>query len=332
MNKEHKERIKGIADLTREQIGDSEESVKINFIVPLLEALGHNRLDFEYMYKDIYVRKGLPQFAKLIIETKSYDKDLTQHIQQLERYCHEERPLLGIIANGTEFRIYSYWWRYRASFREHLIFLINKKDLKDERTIQTIDNILSRESLKSGDARKYVDQREEEIKLAESEIRNIKEKVKDYEDKFRASIKGFEEKIDEIKTSISNVQQELTSIQIKEKGQIADIWSGLGLPEPDVPQRGTTTETRAAKSEYVAEGDKPKIRRPKDGNIDSVTLKVLEEGPKTFEPIFEAVVKQFPKRDKDVLRKTTKRRLGAYFRNTYGIEICKDKNGRYYIK
>jgi hypothetical protein len=82
----------------------------------------------------------------------------------------------------------------------------------------------------------------------------------------------------------------------------------------------------------AAEGDKPKIRRPKDKTINGVTFKVLEEGPKTFEPIFEAVVKQFPKRDKDVLRKTTKRRLGAYFRNTYGIEICKDKNGTYYIK
>ena len=30
MNNEHKERLRKIANLTREQIGDSEESVKIN--------------------------------------------------------------------------------------------------------------------------------------------------------------------------------------------------------------------------------------------------------------------------------------------------------------
>ena len=334
MNDEHKERKKRIADLTREQIGDSEESVKINFIVPLLEALGHNRLDFEYKYKDIYVRKGLPQFAELIVETKSYNKDLSQHLQQLERYCQEERPLLGIIANGSEIRIYSYWWKYRASFREHLIYIINRRDLKDERTIQTIENLLSRESLKSGDAREYVNQREEEIKLAESKIRSIEEKVKDDEDKLKAKIRAYEEKIDEIRTSISNVHQELISVQNQKREQIAEVRSDLGLPEPDVPRQRTTTETRAPKSEGAAKRGKLKNSHRK--TIDRRTIELLKEGPKTLEELVEILLKEFPSHDVDTVRDTTKRRLSlspkGYLHLKFGVNICKTEDGRYYIK
>jgi predicted type IV restriction endonuclease len=45
-----KEKIKRISELTREEIGRSEENVKQKIVVPLLESLGHhrNQLDFEY--------------------------------------------------------------------------------------------------------------------------------------------------------------------------------------------------------------------------------------------------------------------------------------------
>lgn len=128
MDEKALDKIKHIATLTKEQIGETEESVKINFIVPLLECFGHSRLDFEHKYKDIYIRKKLPKSSRLIVETKNYHKNLNRELAQLERYCHEERPLLGIIANGTEILIFSYFWRFRPSFQETLVYHNKSKE------------------------------------------------------------------------------------------------------------------------------------------------------------------------------------------------------------
>jgi len=281
MNDERKEKLRGIADLKKGQIGNSEESVKINFIVPLLEALGHDRLDFEHNYKDIYVKKGLPQFSKLIVETKSYDKNLAQHLQQLERYCQEERPLLGIIANGVEIRIYSYWWKYRG-FRDRLIYLIKRSELKDERTIKTIDNILSREKLENDEAKEYVNEREGEIELAEVEMRGIEEKVKGEEDTLRSKIREFEEKITEIQTSINKVHRELNLLQAQKIEQIAEVWLGLGLPEPDVPLQITTTKTRSTISQAGTSDEPEYIKQyrnqlSKPNTMASQILRYIQE-------------------------------------------------------
>ena len=51
------ERIKKLAGLRREEVGSREEEVKINFVVPLLEALGHSRLKFEHRNRDILIRE-----------------------------------------------------------------------------------------------------------------------------------------------------------------------------------------------------------------------------------------------------------------------------------
>ena len=125
MDEGDRAKIKKLANLAKEEIGDSEEDVKINFIVPLFEAFGHNRLKFEHRWKDALIEELGPS-GKLVIETKKYDKDLNSGLQQLERYCHEERPLLGIIANGKEIRIFSYFWKYRPTFQKTLISNIPK--------------------------------------------------------------------------------------------------------------------------------------------------------------------------------------------------------------
>lgn len=123
-----KEKIRYLVNLSAEDIGESEENVKINFTVPLLEAFGLSRLQFEYKYKDIKIQKGLHKHCKVIVETKSYGKRLDGELNQLKRYCDEERPLLGLIINGEEIRIYSHFWR-RSSFEETLIYLLARSDL-----------------------------------------------------------------------------------------------------------------------------------------------------------------------------------------------------------
>ncbi len=64
------ERVNELASYDANEIGSSEEDAKINFIVPLLEAFGHSRINFEYKRKDIIVRKGLHDRCSLLVETK----------------------------------------------------------------------------------------------------------------------------------------------------------------------------------------------------------------------------------------------------------------------
>ena|SRR3989338_7236330 len=105
-----RERLRRIAQLGQEDIGSSEEGVKLKFIVELLECFGYNRydLDFESGRTDISL-KNLPTDCKVIIETKSYGSNLNnyQFISQLEDYCRKFSALIGVLANGTELRIYT---------------------------------------------------------------------------------------------------------------------------------------------------------------------------------------------------------------------------------
>lgn len=83
-----KEKLKQIVELTRDEIGRSEENVKQKIVVPLLESFDHyrNQLDFEYgtggKRIDIFV-KDLPKDCKVIIDTKNYDEDLSNHLEQI---------------------------------------------------------------------------------------------------------------------------------------------------------------------------------------------------------------------------------------------------------
>jgi len=43
-------------------------------------------------------------------------------------------------------------------------------------------------------------------------------------------------------------------------------------------------------------------------------------------------VKENPNKDPNVLRNTTKRRIGGYLKNKFGVNIEKDNKGRYFIK
>lgn len=231
--------LKKFADMTRSQIGDSEEDVKINFIVPFLVTLGHDQLNFEYRYKDIFIRKGLPKTASVIVETKKYNKPLDPEIAQLERYCKEERPLLGLLTNGDELRIYSPGWRRPIQFADKIIYSIKRTDLKDQESCKRIYDILSRENLANDTAEDYVADREKEI---------------------REGLKETEQERKEFDKQIASKEKEIEDLKKKKESGIQEIASKFLLPTSlpiltDHPQPTTTerpktrqTETRASKT------------------------------------------------------------------------------------
>lgn len=128
---EIKQEIERIAKLNDANIGPTEENVKQKVIVPILELLGHEKENLEFEYRarsggkiDIYIKK-VPPDCKVLIDTKNYNENLNDHIDQIKEYTFDEAALLAVIANGTEIRIYSPL--RGATFERSLLYSIKSK-------------------------------------------------------------------------------------------------------------------------------------------------------------------------------------------------------------
>lgn len=251
MNEENREKLRGIADLSKEEIGRSEEDVKIIFIVPLFEAFGHERLKFEHRWKDAIVEK-FNQSCEIVIETKNYDKDLDADIQQLKKYCDDERPLLGIIANGTQIRIFSPFWRSRK-FGETLIYYINREDLKHESIIQTLENILSRSNLESGKAKEFVIERENEIENAENKIKGIGRESEEKKEQIQTKIGELSDNVNKLKKQIEESESEKKDVITKANARISQIWQDISFYQPPryIPPKPTPSPNSKGDKSYT---------------------------------------------------------------------------------
>ena len=120
----------------------SEENVKIKIVLPLLQFLGYDiikDLDFERLSADIVIvdKKSNPI---LIIETKAWEQQVKNHLNQCLEYTFKLRTPFIVITSGQKTALYS--------------FLINSKDLKEIEPIiefsfndllnKNVENILSR--------------------------------------------------------------------------------------------------------------------------------------------------------------------------------------------
>lgn len=170
---EIKQLIEKIAKLKDSDIGPTEENVKQKVIVPILELLHHKRenLEFEYRTKsggkiDIYI-KNVPSDRKVIIDTKNYNENLNDYIEQIKKYTFDENALLTVIANGNEIRIYS---QLRGvAFERSLLYSIKRQDLHEESVWMTLSSLLHHDNLQKGSVLKKIEEREREIKNAMSE-------------------------------------------------------------------------------------------------------------------------------------------------------------------
>jgi len=219
MNPERKSELQRLAEMSVGDIGHNENNVKYRFIIPFLESFGYNKnLDFEHFAQgnriDILIDRV--SYHTILIEAKSYGKNMDDYIPQLKRYCDEKRPILAIISNGEEIRFYSPFWR-KPDFTETLIFSIARHQLKDDGTIEKIERFLGKQFLeKDEDGRIRI---VEHIEERENEIDNIKEEI-------QCLSSTYQVKIEKLATHIRNLEEQYESIQSKidaNKAEIGDL-------------------------------------------------------------------------------------------------------------
>ena len=167
---EIKQAIERISKLKESDIGPTEENVKQKVVVPLLELLGHKRENLEFEYRtrsggkiDIYI-KNVPSDCKVIIDTKNYNENLNDYLEQIKNYTFDENALLTVIANGTEIRIYSPL--RGVAFERSLLYSIKRQDLSKESIWMLLSRLLHNDNLQNRNVFKKIEERERQIKDA----------------------------------------------------------------------------------------------------------------------------------------------------------------------
>ncbi len=219
--------IERISQLRQSDIGSTEENVKQKVIVPLLELLGHKREDLEFEYRtrrggkiDIFI-KNVPPDCKVIVDTKNYNENLNDYVEQIKEYAFDENALLTIIANGTEIRIYSLL--RGVAFERSLLYSLKRQDLSEESAWKILSDLLHNDNLQNGNVLKKLDEREREIKDAMANEERLKQEYDSKIEDIDSDIETKEEEIEQLKTERENWGKEA-------KAKVSEIWDALGLP------------------------------------------------------------------------------------------------------
>ncbi len=263
---EIKQSIERISKLKESDIGPTEENVKQKIIVPLLESLGHKRENLEFEYRtrsggkmDIYI-KNVPSDCKVIIDTKNYNENLNDHIEQVKNYTFDENALLAMIANGTEIRIYSPL--RGVAFERSLLYSIKRQDLGKESNWNILSDLLHNDNLMNRNVLKNIEERERQIKDAISNEERVKEEYDSKTEGIDSDVEAKQEEIEQLKTERENLVKEAWD-------RISDIWNSLGLPfdlfRSSVPTTGATPS--APSPEYVGRARKVTLQELVDAGL-----------------------------------------------------------------
>ncbi|PKP54968.1 hypothetical protein CVT91_17260 [Candidatus Atribacteria bacterium HGW-Atribacteria-1] len=239
---EIKQAIERISKLKESDIGPTEENVKQKVVVPLLELLGHKRENLEFEYRtrsggkiDIYI-KNVPSDCKVIIDTKNYNENLNDYLEQIKNYTFDENALLTVIANGTEIRIYSPL--RGVAFERSLLYSIKRQDLSKESIWMLLSRLLHNDNLQNRNVFKKIEERERQIKDAMANEERLKEEYDSKIEGIDSDIETKEEEIKQLKTERENLEKEV-------KTKVSEIWNAIGLPlelfRIPTPPSGITT-------------------------------------------------------------------------------------------
>ena len=230
------EGVKRLAGLSRAEIGESEEDVKINFVVPLLEALGHGRLRFEHRRKDILLREGLPRGAAVVVETKRYAEPLDRHLEQVERLALEERCLLAVLANGAEVRVYAPLTPGAHGLAETLTLAVRREELASPPAIARLASLVGAKALASGEAAGRIAAEFEAQALARRRAEHVRGSARVRRGELAARLREIDGKLATLARERGAVVGELEGLEEGERGRKPLLEEGFPPPSPHLPE------------------------------------------------------------------------------------------------
>jgi len=133
----------------------SEENIKIKIVMPLLQFLGYNivkDLDFERLSADIVIvdDKSNPI---LIIETKAWEQQIKNHLNQCLEYTFKLRTPFIVITSGQDTALYSSLINSDDLSKTKPIIEFNFNDLlsqKAEIILSKLYSLISKDALSGG--------------------------------------------------------------------------------------------------------------------------------------------------------------------------------------
>jgi len=247
MIQEHREELRRLAELSGTDIGDNENNVKYNFVIPFLEAFGYNKkLHFEHSAQgnriDILIHKVSDH--NILIEAKSYGKSLDDYISQLKRYCDEKRPIIAIITNGEELRFYSPFWR-KPTFTETLIYSVDRRQLSEDSTAERIEAILDKKFLEDGSIVEHIENREREITNINKQMESLGSHYQEKITKLVSSINSLEEQIKSFQSQIDKNKADVAELQREQEQKMEDLRKQHLLYLPQAKQTTLTLKHEA---------------------------------------------------------------------------------------
>ena len=224
------QKLKALATLSADELGTTEEDVKIHFVVPLLHALGHSRLRFEHKGMDIVLKTGLPRGCTVVVETKRPDVSLDAHLAQLERYSFEERSLLSLLTNGRRLRIYAPFWNRAKSFAETLLWDFARGDLAQGRHTDALAAVLSHHALATRAARTALEQRQATVEFIWDFADEVRQSHREWRERLEARLGEIAEQMAELEAESRRRHKELGKVGPTERDKIRRLFKLAGLP------------------------------------------------------------------------------------------------------
>lgn len=277
--------VQRIVKLTEKDIGPTEENVKQIVIVPLLELLGHERKNLEFEYRtrrggriDIFIKRFSyksgsvtrskdVQDCKVIIDTKNYNENLNDHIEQIKEYTFDEAALLTVIANGTEIRIYSPL--RGVAFERSLLYSIKRQNLIKDSIWNILSELLHNDNFVNRNVFKKIEERERQIKDAMANEERLKEE-------YGSKIEGIDSDIETKEEEIEQLKTEREALEKEAKAKVSEIWNALGLPLElfRIPTPPSRIKTDITSPEFIGKASKVTLQELVDAGLikDGQTL------------------------------------------------------------
>jgi len=262
-------KLKALAAMTADDLGETEEDVKIHFIVPLLGALGHTRLRFEHKGMDVVLKTGLPRGCSVVVETKRPDVSLDAHLAQIERYSFEERSLLSVLTNGRHLRIYAPFWNRATTFAETLVWDFRRSDLADSRHIDALAAVLSRDALATKTARTALQQRQGTIEFVWDMADDIRQRHREWGEQLRQRIDQIGTQMASLDVEQRHCEKQLRHLDGTTRDKLRRLFKLAGVPLVptgdcwDVVAEDAAAAALAARGKGAEPGRKPTKRRRK---------------------------------------------------------------------